>query len=128
MWLEAAGCQQKATKTIESVLPDFLIALAPMHLCHPLAFHPTAQRITQTLKCSSGQSYCNSPKTPNEIFAFQVDQVKQATRYVEGTQNTLVQKIKDSMRNLHCSTGLQKKKRAIDVVFKSPDTIADEGA
>lgn len=122
MWLETAGCQQKATKTIESVLPDFIIALAPMNLCHPLAFHLTAQTIMQTFKYSSGQFYCNSPKTSNEFFAFQVDQFKQATWYLEGTQNTLVQKIKDLMQNLHCSTGLQKK-IAIDVAFKSPDTI-----
>lgn len=64
----------------------------------------------QAFKYSSGQFYCNGPKTSNEIFAFKVNQFKQATWGIEGTQNTLVQKIKGLMQNFNCSMGLQKKK------------------
>lgn len=120
MWLENTGCQQKATKTIESALPDFITALATMNLCHSLAFHLTAQRIMQIFKCSPGQSYCNISKTPNEIFATKVDQLKKTSWCTEVTQNKLVENIKDLMPSFHCSMGLRGGGEAIEVVFKEP--------
>lgn len=51
----------------------------------------------QTFKYSSGQSYYNRSKASNEIFAFKVDQLKQATWCTEGTQNTSVENMKDLM-------------------------------
>lgn len=87
VWLENGGCQQKATKTIESLLLNFIIDLASMNLCHSLAFHLIAERIMKIFKYSSGQSYFNSSKTWSEIFAFKVDQLKQAIRCIEAIQN-----------------------------------------
>lgn len=73
----------------------------------------------QTFKYSSGQPYCNMSKVSNEIFAFKVDQLKQATWCMDSTQNISVENVKDLMQSLHCSMGFQKK-TVIEVVFKGP--------
>lgn len=66
-------------------------------------------------------------KTSNEIFAVEMNQLKQAIWHVEDTQNILVDNIKVAMQSLPLSHGTPEK-IAREVVFKEPVSTSNEGS
>ena len=92
MWLESAGCQQKATKTIQSLLPSFINARVPMSLWHCLAFYLAAARRMETCKDSR-------PILQQQGENIKLDHLKQATWHTEATRNILVENMRDSKQS-----------------------------